>query len=113
MPLDYAYLMGLPPLVSRQQLTRRDTILYALGVGAAAEAPTDPAELQFVYEEGLKALPTMAVALAYPGFWQMDPKHGLTWQKILHGEQSVEIHRPLPVEGPVRGVTTVDEIYDK
>ena len=54
--------MGLPPVVSRQQLTRSDTILYALGVGAAAEAPTDPAELQFVYEEGLKAFEIRSTA---------------------------------------------------
>ena len=58
MPLDYDYLMSLPPLETMQELTARDTILYALGVGAAAEAPTDPAELQFAYEDGLKALPS-------------------------------------------------------
>lgn len=38
----------------------RDTMLYALGVGAGSE-PTDAAELPFVYEDGLKALPSIAV----------------------------------------------------
>ena len=113
MPLDYDMLMGLEPIETLQDLTRRDTMLYALGVGAAAEAPTDRSELQFVYEDGLKALPTMAVVMAYPGFWAMEPKYGLTWQKLLHGEQSTEIHRPLPVEGRLRGVTAIDAIYDK
>lgn len=113
MAFDYDYLMGLPPMETRQTLTGRDTILYALGVGAALDAPTDPAELQFVYEAGLKALPTMAVVLAYPGFWAKEPKYGLTWQKSLQGEQSIELHRPLPVEASLRGVTTIDEIYDK
>lgn len=113
MALDYAFLTGLPAMETRQSLTRRDTMLYALGVGAAGENALDPAELQFVYEDGLKALPSMAVVLAYPGFWQKEPKYGLTWQKLLHGEQSVEIHRPLPVEGELTGVTTIDEIYDK
>ncbi len=113
MALDYDYLMGLPPIESPQALSVRDTILYALGVGAGLGAPTDPAELQFVYEDGLKALPTMAVVLAYPGFWAKEPKYGLTWRKILHSEQSIELHRTLPVEGRLRGVTTIDEIYDK
>jgi acyl dehydratase len=113
MALDYAYLMGLPPIDVRHDYTVRDTILYALGVGAASEAPTDPSELQFVYEEGLKALPTMAVVLAHPGFFARDPKYRLTWQKILHGEQSIQLHKPLPVAAKLRSVTTFDEIYDK
>jgi acyl dehydratase len=114
MPLDYDYLMGLPPLQIDQDYTTRDTILYALGVGAGAaaiEAPED--NLRFVYEAGLLALPTMAVVLAYPGFWAKDPKYGITWQKLLHGEQSVEFHAPIPVEGRVRGLMQIEEIYDR
>jgi acyl dehydratase len=113
MPLDYEKIMGFPPMETVQELTVRDTILYALGVGVGAGAPGDPGELKYIYEDGLHALPTMAVVMAYPGFWARDPKFGLTWQKLLHGEQSIEIHRPLPVEGRLRGVTTLDEIYDK
>ena len=43
--------------------TSRDTMLYALCLGAGAD-PMDANELPFVYEEGLKALPTMAVILS-------------------------------------------------
>lgn len=113
MPLNYDQLMSLEPIESLQDLTARDTILYALGVGVGAERPTDSRELQYVYEEGLKALPTMAVVLAHPGFWARDPRYGLTWQKLLHGEQHLTIHRPLPTQGRVRGVTTIDDIFDK
>jgi acyl dehydratase len=114
MPFDYQKLMASPPLESVHDLTSRDTILYALGVGVAAKDATDPAELQYVYEEGLKALPTMAVVLAYPGFWLQQPQYGVNWRKVLHGEQSIEIHRaPLAPAGKFRGVTTMDEIYDK
>lgn len=113
MGLDYCNLMAMPPLESVQDLTVRDTMLYALGVGVGAEMPTDPGELQYVYEAGLKALPTMAVVLAHPGFWARDPKYGLTWQKLLHGEQWITLHRPLEVQGRIHGVTTIDEIFDK
>jgi acyl dehydratase len=113
MPLDYDFLMGLPPIETTHELTVRDSILYALGVGVGAENPTDASELQYVYEDGLKALPSMAVILAYPGFWMRDPKYKLTWQSILHGESSIEIHRPLPTEGRLLGVTKISEICDK
>src|SRR5256885_2665682 len=42
-----------------QQLTKRDTILYALGVGLGAD-PCDVNQLKYVYEQNLQALPSMA-----------------------------------------------------
>lgn len=113
MPLDYARIMGLPPIETDHQFTSRDTILYALGLGVGATDSTDPGELQYVYEEGLRALPTLALVLGYPGFWQRRPEYGLAWRQALHGEQAVELHKPLPVAGRIRGVTSIDEIYDK
>lgn len=113
MPLDYDFLIGLPPLEIEHAYTARDTILYALGVGAGLSAARDVDDLAFVYEPGLRALPTMAVVLAYPGFWSRDPKYGITWQKVLHVEQSIELHAPLPAEGRIKGEMTIDEIYDR
>ena len=46
------------PMVE-QALTKRDTMLYALGVGLGAD-PMDEKQLQYVYEKEFKALPTMA-----------------------------------------------------
>jgi len=105
--------MALPPRLTRQTFTARDTILYALGVGTGQDLSQNSDELKFVYEKVLEALPTMAVILAYPGFWQREPEYRLTWQKIVHGEQSLALHRPLPVAGTVRGEMTIDAIYDK
>lgn len=105
-------LLSLPPRVLRHAFTRRDTCLYALGVGACQD-PAWSEELQYVFEERLQALPTMAVVLAYPGFWQREPQYGMDWKRILHAEQSIEIHEPLPVEGVVRGELRIDAIIDK
>lgn len=105
MPLDPARLLGMEPIVTRQTLTKRDTILYALGVGAS--------ELDFVFEERLKALPTMAVVLGYPGFIWRNPAMGVNWQKILHGEQSTILYAPLPVEGEIIGTTRIEALFDK
>lgn len=109
MTLDPASLLDLPPRITRHTYTARDTILYALGVGAGA----DPADLSYVYEDGLRALPTIAVILAYPGFWQREPQYGIDWKRVLHGEQSMILHAPLPAAGTVRGEMTIESIVDK
>lgn len=112
MPLDIEALSRWEFRPLTHVLTERDTILYALGLGFGSD-PTDRDELRFVYEEGLVAVPSMAVILGYPGFWLRDPRSGVTWQKVLHGEQWLDILRPLPVRGAVVGQTRIDFIADK
>lgn len=91
--------------------TRRDTMLYALGLGYGSD-PLDPSQLRFVYEEELQAVPSIVNVLAHPGFWAKDPQIGIDWVKLLHGEQSFEIHRPIPVEGRLRGEFRIEAIQD-
>lgn len=112
MPLDYDKLKAWPFPDLEQTYSERDTILYALGVGCGHD-PVDPADLRFVYEDGLLALPSMAVVLGTPGFWLKDPETGVDWRKVLHGEQGMILHRPLPVAATVIGRTRVTEIVDK
>lgn len=111
MPLDYDKVKHWPIPDSVQTYTERDTILYALGVGAATENP--PQDPQFVYERGLQALPTMAVVLAGGGFWLAEPALGIDLARMLHGEQFLRLHKPLPATGTLVGRHAVDEIYDK
>jgi acyl dehydratase len=51
--------------------------------------------------------------LATPGFWIKDADTGVNWPKVLHGEQGLTIHRPLPPQGRVVGRLRIDEIVDK
>jgi len=97
---------------SRQDYTVRDTMLYALGVGAGSD-PVSPAHLMFVYEEGLKALPSFPVVMAHPGFWQRDLDTGLDYRRMVHGEQRTTIFRPLPTAGVVHGRSSVVGVADK
>lgn len=92
--------------------TRKDAMLYALGLGYGAN-PLDPAQLAFVYESDLKAVPSICCVLAHPGFWAKDPSLGLDWLKMLHGEQSFEIHRQIPPEGTVVGSYEITAVEDK
>ncbi len=112
MPIDYEKLINWKIPEVGQQFTRRDTMLYALGVGLGAD-PCDANQLKFVYEQDLQALPTMAIILGYPGPWHAHPDTGITRSHVVHGEQSFAIHRPLPVEGEIVGLTKVTGVVDK
>ncbi len=92
--------------------TEKDTILYALGLGCGAD-PAEADDLKFVYERGLVALPMMAVVLGSPGNWLGSKESTIDYTKVLHGEQYLTLHRPLPPEGTVVGKTRVAELLDK
>jgi acyl dehydratase len=113
MTLNYNMLMRMAPIEAHQTYTRRDTMLYALGLGLGLCAVESQANLQYVFEEDLRALPTMASVLAYPGLWMAEPKYGIEWKKILHVEQWLEMCGTLAPEGTVRSETSVEAIYDK
>lgn len=95
-----------------QGYDKRDTILYALGLGYGAD-PLDESELPFVYESDLRCLPSYSNLLCHPGFWAQRPEFGIDWVKILHAEQDFRIHKPLPPVGRIRGEYRVAGIEDK
>ncbi|MDG2004430.1 MAG: MaoC/PaaZ C-terminal domain-containing protein [Novosphingobium sp.] len=94
------------------QLSWRDTILYALGLGYGTE-PLNWDQLQFAYEKNLKAVPSMACVMGYPGFWMREPELAIDWVKLLHGEHYYEILQPLPVEGLLTARHRVTGVEDK
>jgi acyl dehydratase len=55
----------------------------------------------------------MPVVMAGPGFWVREPDTGVTWEQVLHGEQRLTIHKPLPAEGTVIGKTYIKDVIDK
>ena len=109
---DYEKILNWPfePVV--QSYTKKDTMLYALGLGFG-QNPTDANELQYVYEKDLLTFPTMAVVMGHPGSWLSDPESGIDMTKVLHGEQALQIHKPMPIEGTIVAETKVLEVIDK
>jgi len=97
----------------RQHYTAKDCILYALGLGAGAD-PLDPQQLRFIYEKELAALPTMAAVLASPGSWMRERVElGIDFLKLVHGEQAVTLHAPLPPAAALIGRSRVTRLVDK
>ena len=104
--------------VAKHSYTRRDTAFYALSLGVGRD-PLDRRALALVdpWHSGLKALPTLALVLGYPGFWlgerEVEQASGVSPTQILHAEQAVTLAAPLPVEGEVSGHTRVTALVDK
>ncbi|RYE04495.1 MAG: 3-alpha,7-alpha,12-alpha-trihydroxy-5-beta-cholest-24-enoyl-CoA hydratase [Sphingomonadales bacterium] len=72
--------------------SRRDAILYALGVGCGAD------DRRFVYEDGLVCVPSFATVVC--NVKMFDPAAlGIDYAGLVHSGQSIELHRPFPPEG--------------
>ncbi len=112
MPLDPDRLLAHPIPEVRQTLTRKDVMFYALSVGLGHD-PMDAWQRRFTTERDLVARPSMAVVLGYPGFWRGDPATTVDATRLLHGEQAITLHRPLPVQGEVVGRTRVTGLVDR
>ena len=114
MPIDPSAVGSTSPPV-RRSWTSKDALIYALGVGAGAVDPLD--ELQFTTENtngvAQQVLPTMAVVLGTGGTAAMGSIGTFNPAMLVHGEQSFELHGPIPVEGEVETVGEVTGIYDK
>lgn len=82
-------------------------ILYALGIGVQTE------ELQFVYENGLKVIPTFSVVASRGAALNTLGVLNIPLEKLLHGENRIEVPRPLPRRAKFTATNTIKAIYDK
>jgi acyl dehydratase len=55
----------------------------------------------------------MSVVLGFPGSWMQDPETGIDFPMIVHGEELIRLHKPLPTEGTVKARHRVTRIVDK
>lgn len=92
--------------------SERDVMLYGLGVNLGQD-PLDEGDLRYLYEDGLKVLPSYAMVLGHPGFWLKDPEVDVDWVKVLHAEQFLSVSRPIPPSGTVKASYKVRGIVDK
>jgi acyl dehydratase len=96
-----------------QAWDERDSALYGVSLGMGSD-PLDEDELPYVFEgRGLRAVPSLALTLGWPAFWQDDPATGIDWMRILHGEQHLRLHRALPAQGRVRATHRLRAVEDK
>ncbi|MET9662975.1 MaoC/PaaZ C-terminal domain-containing protein [Streptomyces sp. NPDC006510] len=121
MPIDADKALAAEPRSTRISWGHKDVQLYHLGIGAGsdpdrADPATDPHELRYTLESRLQVLPSFATVagagmgvvggLSSPGI-DIDPA------AVLHGGQSVRVHRPIPVSGSAVQTSKVAAVYDK
>lgn len=92
--------------------TSRDALLYAVGVGAGAY------ELAFTTENTAgvqqQALPTFPVVIGWgAGGSALGTLGSFNPAMLVHGQQGVTLHRPVPVEGMVTLTSKLVAMYDK
>ncbi|MFF0332549.1 MaoC/PaaZ C-terminal domain-containing protein [Streptomyces fimicarius] len=115
MPIDASAALAAEPRRAEIDWNHKDVQLYHLGLGAGIPA-TDPGELRYTLESRLQVLPSFATVAgagtaAFGGMGAQGIDVDLA--AVLHGGQSVRVHRPIPVTGRAVQTSKVAAVYDK
>jgi acyl dehydratase len=110
MPVTYEGLMSLRSDGDVFTYGDRETMLYALGVGMGRD-PMNEAELRYVYENDLKTLPTLASVIAWGQ--RTIGQAGINYLMVVHGEQRLTMHKPLPSAATIISDERVVAAVDK
>ncbi|CAM5235565.1 3-alpha,7-alpha, 12-alpha-trihydroxy-5-beta-cholest-24-enoyl-CoA hydratase OS=Streptomyces alboniger OX=132473 GN=CP975_10330 PE=3 SV=1 [Streptomyces alboniger] len=115
MPIDAAKAVAAEPRSAEIVWDHKDVQLYHLGIGAGVPA-TDPEELRYTLESRLHVLPSFAT-VAGAGMGVVGglsaPGIEVDLAAVLHGGQSITLHRPIPVGGKAVTTSKVAAVYDK
>jgi NAD(P)-dependent dehydrogenase (short-subunit alcohol dehydrogenase family)/acyl dehydratase/putative sterol carrier protein len=87
--------------------TWKDVVLYALGVGAGFAEP------EYTYEKNLKVIPTFSIATIFDFLSHIGVNANVNLAGIVHGEQDLIFHNPIPVEGTLTTEGKITHMYDK
>lgn len=110
MPVTYDGLMSLKSMGDEFTYTDRDTMLYALGVGMSRD-PMDEDELRYTYENDLRTVPTLASVIAWGQ--RTIGMSGINYLLVVHGEQRLTLHQPLPASATIISDERVTGAVDK
>ena len=119
MPIFYPDILDQRTAPRAFSYDEKDVMLYALGIGLGGD-PMNADELKYVYERDLKVVPTAATVLAASAgrgaAVEMPPGHRasqINFLMVVHGEQKIELHRPLPTSGAFTTENRTIGAFDK
>jgi len=113
--MDLEKLLALQIPDTAQSYGFKDSLLYAVSLGYGSD-PLDGDELKYAFEgidRPQQVAPSMGVILAHPGYWPRTLDSGLDWVRIVHAEQGLELHKPLPPAAHVIGRSRIVGAVDK
>lgn len=105
-------LLASAPDIKSVEWLERDSIIYNLGIGYGPAAIEDETKLKYLLEDRLVAFPTMATVMGM-SMAIFDKRFGIAYNAVLHGEEWIDIHRPLPASGSFEVSTGVEKIWDR
>jgi acyl dehydratase len=121
--MPHFHLVGTEIDAFEWEWTSKDTLLYAVGVGAGQEDPLTELEFTTENSEGVQqlALPSYAALMQRAGWignlgFEERQWEGMEWGRprgLVAGEQGVIMHGVLPAEGKANVSVTLEGIYDK
>lgn len=114
MPIDIEKAIGgeLPAITFTW--SQDDIILYNLGVGAG-DPPDDPDELKYAYEGELVAVPSFGTIPPFAMMMSLGTVDGIDIElsRVLHGDQTLTVHSPIPTSGTVTQNGRVVDVFDR
>jgi acyl dehydratase len=110
MSINYDEIMQLKASDRPFSYKDRDTMLYALGIGFGRD-PLNESELPFVYENGLRTIPTLSTVVSWGS--AIIGKSGINYLYVLHGEQRLTVHRPMPAAAEILADERITGAFDK
>lgn len=106
MPLDLA-LVGKPTEPARFTYAWKDTVLYALGIGAKKD------ELDYLFEgRGPRVYPSFAVVPKFPPLLDVLGRSGGNLSMLVHGGEKVVLHKPFAPRATLLTTAVLRGIYD-
>ena len=114
MPIDVGKAVGSELPGPDFSWSEDDIILYNLGVGAGNPS-TNPFELKYTYEAELCAVPTFGTIPPFDIMMGIGMADGLDIDltQVLHGDQTMTVHAPIPTSGTVSQSARIVSIFDK
>ncbi|MGH3952047.1 MAG: MaoC/PaaZ C-terminal domain-containing protein [Pseudonocardiaceae bacterium] len=116
MPIDPSVAIGADLGETQFSWESSDVLLYHLGIGAGAD-PVSPRELRYAYERDLRVLPSFATVA--PNLRTFEPPKvsfpgvEIDLARVVHGRQSITVHRPIPVAGKAVARGRIVDVFDK
>jgi acyl dehydratase len=106
MPFDFT-LVGKPTAPTDFTYTWKDTVLYALGIGAKKD------ELDYLYEgRGPKVYPSFAVVPMFGPMFEVLGKCGGNLATVVHGSQRVHVKKAFAPGGTLTSTSVLRGVYD-
>ncbi|BBO68291.1 3-alpha,7-alpha,12-alpha-trihydroxy-5-beta-choles t-24-enoyl-CoA hydratase [Desulfosarcina alkanivorans] len=99
--------IGKPIGPMKRDYTWKDAALYALGVGAGFS------ELDYCFEKDQQVIPSFSIAMIFDFLSQAAIASGVNLAGILHGEQELIFHRPIPTDGTLFTTGRIVDYFDK